>query len=236
MTHVVDLIQYAAQYIDVEAQKVRLQHAADASKAALEQAKVATEAKVSEAIQGAKAAAEQALEKVQPAKKLVEDRTAEIKDTAQRTTVAVVASIAHATEVVRRQIGARTANLPVSETRAELQRRLTELIDRTKAYTNSLNEAQLKEYIATVRAQSGAALASLINVINSSSSSSLRAHLSQSLLSWSNSLVTRLGYQIVPVTIQDAPFPADLIEEGAKSSDEAELEKSEKDADSAKSE
>jgi len=197
---------------------------------------VATEAKVSEAIQGAKAAAEQALEKVQPAKKLVEERTAEIKDSAQRTTVAVVASIAHATEVVRRQIGARTANLPVNETRAELQRRLTEVIDRTKAYTNSLNEAQLKEYIATVRAQSGAALASLINVINSSSSSSLRAHLSQSLLSWSNSLATRLGYQIVPVTIQDAPFPSDLIEEVPKSSEEPELEKSEKDADSAKSE
>jgi len=207
MTHVVDLIQYAAQYIDVEAQKARLQNALDASKDAYQQVKTAAETKTAEAYNGVKAAADQALEKAQPARKMLEERTADVKDALVRHTVGFVASVAHATEVVRRQIGARTQHLNIDETRADLQRRLAEVIDRTKAYTASLNEAQLKEYIQNVKSQSATAVASLVNLINSSSSTSLRAQLAASLYSWSNSLAGRLGYVIVPVALLDAPAP-----------------------------
>ena len=152
----VDLIQYAAQYIDVEAQKARLTNAAEAVKQAsesskakaaelVEQAKASAEvvkqtaeAKVSEAVQNAKSAAAQAMEKAAPVKKVIEDATADLHDFGVRSTVAVVASIAHATEVVRRRALA-ARSLDVNETRAALQSRLAEVIQRTKAYTSSLN-------------------------------------------------------------------------------------------------
>jgi hypothetical protein len=232
MTHVVDLIQYASQFIDVEAQKTRIQNAVDASKSAIEQVKATTEAKFDAVVSGAKAA----IETAQPVKKLIEDRTAEIKDGAQRTTVAVVASIAHSTEILRRKIGSGVSQLDVNGTRAQLQQRLTEVIERTKAYTDSLNEAQLKEYMTNVSVQSASALASLLNIINSSSS--LRAQVTDHLLSWTNSLASRLGYIVVPISLQDTPSVGELIEEPSKSSSELELEseKSEKEAESAKSE
>jgi len=222
MTHVVDLIQYASQYIDVEAQKTRIQNAVDASKTAIEQVKTTTEAKFDAVVNGAKAA----IETAQPVKKLIEDRTAEIKDGAQRTTIAVVASIAHSTEILRRKIGNGVSQLDVNGTRAQLQQRLAEVIERTKVYTNSLNEAQLKEYMANVRTQSASALASLLNIINSSSS--VRAQVTDHLLSWTNSLASRLGYVVIPIPLQEPPSIGELIEESAKSSSEAELEKSEK--------
>jgi hypothetical protein len=117
LTHAVDLIQYAAKFIDIDVEKARLDNAADLSKAA-----------VYSAIQNTKAVAEQAMEKAQPVKKFLEEKTGQIQNSAQRQIVAVVASIAHATEVLRRQIGARAANVDVHGTRVELQRRLAEII------------------------------------------------------------------------------------------------------------
>jgi len=66
----------------------------------------------------------------------------------------------------------------------------------------------------------------LITLVNStsvaSSAISLREQLSSNLFSWSNSLAGRLGYQIVPVAVTDAPKDDDdsAAETSAKSDSE----------------
>lgn len=68
----------------------------------------------------------------------------------------------------------------------------------------SLQEAQLREYVATVQAQSGAALAALVNVLNQSTSNLTGSSVTTGLLSWTNSLAARLGYKVVPIALQPA--------------------------------
>lgn len=229
MTYVVDLIQYAAQIIDVETQKARIQNAVDASKGAVEQMKITASTKIDEAIQGVKAAStttvEKAVEKAQPVKQLIDEKTADLKEGAERATVAVVASLAHATEIVRRKFGNPAPQVDINEARAQLKKRLSEYIDLSKAYISTLSPAQLNEYADSVRTQSATALASLMTVLNSFQPIGT---LTTNLRSWTDSVANRLGYVRIPVIVDDPPAAVDLIDIPAKSSAEPELEKAER--------
>lgn len=208
MTHVVDLIQYAAQYIDVEGQKARIASVVEATQGKINEAKEkAAEAK--ETVQAkAHQIQESVAEKVQPVKALVEAQTADLKDKSVQQVVAVVASIAQVSEVLRRRVADSGIVHTAEQRREQLQARLHELVDSTKGYVQTLNEAQLRDYVTRVQSQSSAALAALVNVLNQSTAPITGTTVTGGLLSWTNSLAARLGYQVVPLRVEAAPAEA----------------------------
>lgn len=139
MTHVVDLIQYAAQFIDVEVQKARIASVVEATQGKISEAKQTALATKESAQARLHDVQEAVSEKVQPVKAFVDAQTADLKDKSTRSIVAVVASIAHASEVLRRRAIDNEILHSAEQRREELQARLGELVGQAKAYVATLN-------------------------------------------------------------------------------------------------
>jgi len=109
--------------------------------------------------------------------------------------VSIVSSIAHTTEVVRRQFA---GQLPEYN---QLQSNLAQITARAKESILKLKEPQLSEYIAYVRSTYSHALESLLNLTSAYTPSlptlpfyaSVDAHLQ----SWRESLLSRITYHPV---------------------------------------
>jgi len=173
MGYVVDLIQYAADYIDLDQKK--------------EAVKENTE-KIAHYFEEKK---DQAVKLVSPAKEVIEKHTADIKETTVKSVVSIVSSIASATELVRRQFIGQVPDV------TQLQSNLADVTKRTKEAILKLKEPQLSEYIAYVRSTYTNALESLITLTHAYtpaalSTSPLLATLAGQLQSWRDSLISRL--------------------------------------------
>jgi len=156
MGYVVDLIQYAADYIDYDSKKQSLKEAAGSFHNYIDEKK----------------------RLVSPAKEIIDKQTSEIKETAVKSVVAIVSTIAHATEVIRRQIIGQVPDV------SQLQANLAEKTKQTKEAILKLQEPHLSEYIAYVRKTYGSALESLIALTHAYTPSALQY--------WSDSLFSRL--------------------------------------------
>eukprot|EP01127_Copromyxa_protea_P006225 TRINITY_DN1603_c0_g1_i1.p1 TRINITY_DN1603_c0_g1~~TRINITY_DN1603_c0_g1_i1.p1 ORF type:complete len:240 (-),score=59.49 TRINITY_DN1603_c0_g1_i1:31-750(-) len=162
LTYVIDLIQYAADYIDVEQQKRVLLQAGEAVKE-----------KVGEGL-------------VSPIKEVIDKHTEDIKTTGVKTVVGVVASIAQAVEVVRRQL---FLHLAPSQ---KLQEELASYTVAAKNAIASMKDTDLVNYINLVKENTHATLTKLVELLNTYAPT----HLTQSipsLVKWTESINQRLS-------------------------------------------
>jgi len=174
MAYVVDLIQYAADYIDLEGKtKVFKENASQVQNYLGEKR-------------------EEASKLMTPAREIIEQQTADIKEHGIKAVVTVVSSIAHATEVVRRQL----ANTVPAV--SALQERLKDITVRTKEAVLKLKGAELADYLTVVRDSCKTALHSIIEITSTYAperltESRLIHKLAESLSSWKISLTARLA-------------------------------------------
>jgi len=176
MSYVVDLIQYAAEYIDLDGKtKVFKENATNVQHYFEEKRDEATH------------------KLVIPAKEIIEQQTADIKEQGIKAVVTVVATIAHATEVVRRQVTNKVTSV------AKLQVHLKEITARTKEAVLKLKGAELADYLEVVRETYRHALHSIIELTSTYTptklleSVPLLLQLTSSLSTWKHSLTARLA-------------------------------------------
>jgi peptidyl-tRNA hydrolase len=183
LTHVVNLIQYAADYIDLDGKTKTIKDNVSHVHNYIEEKKEEANARY-----------------VNPAREIIEQQTADIKEQGIRSVVAVVSTIAHLTEVIRRQIANNVPNL------TKLQAHLREITSRTKEAILKLNGPELSNYISMVRDKYKLALHSIIELTSTYIPAKvienfpILAHLSSSLSTWKQSLTTRLPLDHVQYT------------------------------------
>jgi len=177
MGYVVDLIQYTADYIDIDQKRQALKGVGDNLQQFFEEKK------------------EQTAKFVSPAREIIEKQTADIEEQSVKAVVSIVSSIAHTTEVVRRQFA---GQLPDYN---QLQSNLAQITARAKESILKLKEPQLSEYIAYVRSTYSSALESLLNVTNAYtpalSALPFYASVDGHLQSWRDSILARITYHPV---------------------------------------
>jgi hypothetical protein len=172
MAHVVDLIQYAADYIDI-----------DGKTKALMEAKQYFEGKKEEAT----------MKFVIPAKEIIEQQTADIKEHSIKVVVTVVATIAHVTEVLRINI---TKKVPAV---AKLQENLRIITARTKEAILKLKEPERASYLSAVRETYKQALHAIVELTSTYTPTKLLEsvpmllQLTTGLSNWRDSLAARLA-------------------------------------------
>jgi len=183
LTYVVDLIQYAADYIDLDGKTKTIKDNVSNVHNFIEVKKEEANTKF-----------------VIPAREIIEQQTADIKDMGIRSVVAVVSTIAHVTEVIRRQIENKVPNL------SKLQDHLREITNRTKQSILKLNGPELSNYIALVREKYRVALHSLVELTSAYNPAKvienfpILAHLSSNLYTWRQSITTRFPLEQIQYT------------------------------------
>jgi len=174
--YVVDLIQYTAEYIDIDKKTQTLKD---------------TTANIQQYFAEKK---EQTAKFISPAREVIERHTADIKEQGTKTIVSIVSSITHTTEVVRRQFAGQVLDL------SQLQANLAQITTRTKEAILNLPEPQLRAYVAYVRSMYTYALESLLNLTYAYTPVALSTHplfasIDAQLQSWRYSLLSRLNLQ-----------------------------------------
>jgi len=193
MAHVVDLIQYAAEYIDL-----------DGKTKALKEVKQYFDEKKEEAT----------MKFVIPAKEIIEQQTADIKEHSIKVVVTVVASIAHVTEVLRINI---TKKVPAV---AKLQENLRIITARTKEAILKLKEPERASYLSAVRETYKQALHSIIELTSTYTPTKLLEsvpmllQLTTSLSNWRVSLAARLASHDPNYETSGDTFSAQTTEKG----------------------
>lgn len=124
MTHLVDLIQYAATHIDAQGK-------------ANQARQIVTGAAETVSVVG-KEVKEKTKQRLSSLGNLVDDTTKDLKEQSVKATVAVVATIAQASEIVRRRLVSGASSLSVEETKIAMENRLKEILGQTTSYANSL--------------------------------------------------------------------------------------------------
>jgi len=173
MAHVVDLIQTAADYIDVDKKAESIKNAEKYLHDIYEQRKTDAQLHV-----------------LAPAKEILEKNTSDIKDFSTKCAVTVVSAFAHANEVVRCQL---TGKVPTIE---ELHKNLTDITIQTKNSIQNLSESQLKDYIEKARQTYYSTLYSLVELTTLYTPSKILTSvplLHNGLQSWRASMADRLG-------------------------------------------
>jgi len=169
MGYVVDLIQYTADYIDLDQKRQAIAGASENIQHFFEEKK------------------EQTAKFVYPVKEIIEAKTQDLKEQSVRSVVSIVSSIAHATEVVRRHFIGQVPDLP------QLQQNLAHITERTKNIVSNLKEPQLSQYLAYVRSSYHTALEALVNLTQAYTPASLH-NIDTNLQSWRESLFSRLSF------------------------------------------
>eukprot|EP01124_Arcella_intermedia_P016342 TRINITY_DN2292_c0_g1_i1.p1 TRINITY_DN2292_c0_g1~~TRINITY_DN2292_c0_g1_i1.p1 ORF type:complete len:376 (-),score=93.28 TRINITY_DN2292_c0_g1_i1:118-1245(-) len=131
---------------------------------------------------------------VNPVKEIIEQQTSDIKSTGQKAVIAVVSTIAHAAQVVRKQIA---NNVPET---AVLQENLIRITRKTKDAVLKLNEEELAKYMVIVRETCGLALHSIVELTSYIPAGifpniPLVAQLMPMLSSWKLSFTTRFALE-----------------------------------------
>lgn len=169
LAYVIDLIQYAADYIDVDKQKRVLLQASEAVKE-----------RVGENLDTVN------LSFVSPIKEVIDKHTEDIKTAGVKTVVGVVATIAQAVEVVRRQL---FLHLGSSQ---KLQEELANYTLAAKKAVESMKDHDLVDYINLVKENTHTTLTKIVELLNSYAPTHLTQSL-PSLVSWSESINQRLS-------------------------------------------
>eukprot|EP01126_Amoeba_proteus_P003715 TRINITY_DN1123_c0_g2_i6.p1 TRINITY_DN1123_c0_g2~~TRINITY_DN1123_c0_g2_i6.p1 ORF type:complete len:250 (+),score=48.80 TRINITY_DN1123_c0_g2_i6:577-1326(+) len=141
-SYVVDLIQFAADYIDIEKQKNTLLSASEA---------------VRERVGSNIETVNQQL--ISPIKEVIDKHTGDIKNAGVKTVVGVVSTIAQAVEIVRRQL------LHQFGSRKKLLEELVNYTISTKNAILPLQERDLIEYVNVVKVNSYQALSKIIELV-----------------------------------------------------------------------
>jgi len=169
VAYVVDLIQYAADYVDLEGQKKIIQHAGENLKGIVGENINALNTNF-----------------VHPVKEIIDKHTADITVPGVRVVVGVVASIAQAVEVVRRQLYRRFGS------REKLQEELATITVSTKQAISSMTEHDLVKYIQAVKENTNRALSKILELMSTYAPASVTQHLPR-LVEWSESINFRLA-------------------------------------------
>jgi len=193
--YVVDLIQYTAEYIDIDKKTQALKDTTANFQHFFEEKR------------------EQTAKFISPAREVIEKRTADIKDQGTKPIVAIVSSITHTTEVVRRQFTGQVPDI------SQLQANLAQITTRTKEAILRLPEPQLSAYIAYVRDSYSYALESLLNLTYAYTPAALSTHplftsIDAHLQSWRLSLLSRLNYQKLQLQQPFPEPPKELVDQG----------------------
>eukprot|EP01126_Amoeba_proteus_P033860 TRINITY_DN3343_c0_g1_i1.p2 TRINITY_DN3343_c0_g1~~TRINITY_DN3343_c0_g1_i1.p2 ORF type:complete len:394 (+),score=80.73 TRINITY_DN3343_c0_g1_i1:1047-2228(+) len=141
-SYVVDLIQFAADYLDVEKQKIAILSAGEV---------------VRETVGSHMEVVNQRL--ISHIKEIVDKHTEDIKNAGVKTVVGIVAAVAHAVEIVRRQL------LNHFGSKTKLQEELVEYIISTKHAILSLKEHDLIEYVNVAKTNSYQALTKIMELV-----------------------------------------------------------------------
>jgi len=193
MAHVVDLIQYAADYIDI-----------DGKTKVIKEAKQYLEGKKEEAT----------MKFVIPAKEIIEQQTADIKEHSIKVVVTVVASIAHVTEVLRINI---TKKVPAV---TKLQENLRIITARTKEAILKLKEPERASYLSAVRETYKQALHAIVELTSTYTPTKLLEsvpmllQLTTGLTNWRDSLAARLASHDPNSETSEDTYSAQTTEKG----------------------
>eukprot|EP01125_Pyxidicula_operculata_P000482 TRINITY_DN10507_c0_g1_i1.p1 TRINITY_DN10507_c0_g1~~TRINITY_DN10507_c0_g1_i1.p1 ORF type:complete len:438 (-),score=130.59 TRINITY_DN10507_c0_g1_i1:29-1288(-) len=199
MAYVVDLVQYAAEYIDVEA------------KTTLFKEKTSNLHKIWEEKQA------EVKKAIIPTKEIIEKHTSDIKEKSTQAVVAIVSSVTHAAEVVKLQLEYQRNR--VKEVNVQkLQENFAKLIVQTKEAVLNLNEQQLHQYVQQVRSLSANTVHLLVETFNQVYTDGLFVGLSKlqtSLSLWSTSLLISSAepQQEEPKTSSDESVPSEKRED-----------------------
>jgi hypothetical protein len=175
--YVVDLVQYAADYIDIEQKKQVLHNTTD---------------NVLESIGTLNT------NYVLPIKEILDKHTEDVKVVGIKTVVGIVAAIAQAIEVVRRQLLRRLGS------REQLQEELANLAVSAKKAISAMNEQELIAYIEVVRENSYSALSKIVDLLNSYAPAPIVQQL-PSLATWTESINQRLAKASKDLAQPEAP-------------------------------
>eukprot|EP01128_Nolandella_sp_AFSM9_P005386 TRINITY_DN2589_c0_g1_i2.p1 TRINITY_DN2589_c0_g1~~TRINITY_DN2589_c0_g1_i2.p1 ORF type:complete len:580 (-),score=190.96 TRINITY_DN2589_c0_g1_i2:16-1593(-) len=219
MTHVVDLIQYAATHIDTGAVKAKeFAHSTQQVVSGVVASAAVVGKDVSEkALVAGRDATTKAKERLTSLSALVDDATADVKQQSVRATVAVVAAVAQAGEIVRRRVLGGWKKADVEGQKEALETQLKEYLEKTKAYAASLSPEKLKEYVVVVNAHAAAALQNLLSIVQASSAGGLLTQLSSGLTNWSSSVRSRIETAeetVATATEKVAEKVTEKVEEG----------------------
>jgi len=183
LAYVIDLIQYAAdRYIDVDG---------------IQRAGVAVKEKVGENLEAVNVSF------ISPVKEIIDKHTEDIKSVGVKTVVGVVATIAQAVEVVRRQLLYR-----FGPTGHKLQEELASYTVAAKNAVSTMKDSDLVAYIEVVKENSLATLTKIVELLNTYAP----VHITQklpSLLSWSESINQRLSAAAEELAQKGTATPAD---------------------------
>jgi len=166
LVYVIDLIQYAAdKYIDVDG---------------IQRAGLVVKEKVDENLEAVNIS-------YTSIKEIIDKHTEDIRSAGIKTVVGVVATIAQAVEVVRRQLLYR-----FGPTGHKLQEELASYTVAAKNAVSSMQDTDLVAYIEVVKENSLATLTKIVELLNTYAPAHITENL-PSLLSWSESINQRLS-------------------------------------------
>jgi len=172
MTYVISLIQYATKYVDLDGKTKLLKENAAIVQTYIDEKR------------------EEAVKLVNPAKEIIEQQTSDIKDLSVKAIVTVVSSVAHLTEILRRQIIDRVPDI------SKFHVHLAEVTRRTKAAVLNLREQELSNFMLNFQETSKAVLQSILDLTYAYTPEKLLPlfiQLSTNLSSWRLSLSARLA-------------------------------------------
>jgi len=200
-TFVVDLIQYAADYVDLEHKKENLEYALSHVKVNLTKTAdyISSEGDRLQAVVQVKLNESRA--KIAPIQLTVEKYTEDVAHAGVKACIGVVAAVAHATEIARRQL---ISNFPASQ---NLMEEFGSFTLSSKRAILSLNSEDLQAYVAQSRAAVATALSSVIDLLYAYTPAALNDHLANLRL-WQRSLSSRLAPFTKPTEnaqLADAP-------------------------------